>query len=273
MPSVRDLGELEPYLGRRATLHLHFARLRAAARRATLSPRPTPLSRIPVGGLCLKQSPTTPAARRPNESAIPCRPAHLRETHKPGAGKHFAIFRTATFPQVARSVRLDRAAVCFGGAQPHGLHAHPPRLPRQREQPGARAVEAGAPEVLPADGSHVGRRGSYRTAPGYRLAIHRTASFAVTVADANAAQRSEHGAGSADHGMTGTPSVRSRRPNGRAWTRRRPHSHFPRRCDPRSSWRSSGSFGGRCHRCVPSASFPKAFRRSSADRTWCGRAV
>ena len=67
-----------------------------------------------MGGLCLKQSPTPPAARRPNESAIPRRPAHLRETRKPGAGKHFAIFRTATFPQVARSVRLDRAALCFG---------------------------------------------------------------------------------------------------------------------------------------------------------------
>src|SRR5206468_1298426 len=31
MPSVRDQGELEPYLGRRAALHLHFARLRAEA--------------------------------------------------------------------------------------------------------------------------------------------------------------------------------------------------------------------------------------------------
>ncbi len=29
--AVRDLGELEPYLGRRAALHLHFARLRAEA--------------------------------------------------------------------------------------------------------------------------------------------------------------------------------------------------------------------------------------------------
>ena len=33
---------------------------------------------------------------------------------------------------------------------------------------------------------------------GYRLAIHRTASCAVTVADASAAQRREHGAGSAE---------------------------------------------------------------------------
>ena len=51
---------------------------------------------------------------------------------------------------------------------------------------------------------HRARPGSVTDHPGYRLAIHRTASCAVTVADASAAQRREHGAwslhvGRADH--------------------------------------------------------------------------
>ena len=45
---------------------------------------------------------------------------------------------------------------------------------------------------------HRARPGSVTDCPGYRLAIHRTASCAVTVADASAAQRREHGAGSAE---------------------------------------------------------------------------
>ena len=42
------------------------------------------------------------------------------------------------------------------------------------------------------------RPGSVTDRPGYRLAIHRTASCAVTVADGSAAQRREHGAGPAE---------------------------------------------------------------------------
>src|SRR5207244_1194490 len=41
------------------------------------------------------------------------------------------------------------------GADPLGLCAHPPRPPRQRDEAGARAMDAGAPRVLPADGHRV----------------------------------------------------------------------------------------------------------------------
>ena len=42
------------------------------------------------------------------------------------------------------------------GADPLGLRAHQALLPRQPDQPGARAVEAGARRVLQADGHQVG---------------------------------------------------------------------------------------------------------------------
>jgi len=57
----------------------------------------------------------------------------------------------------------DRAVVYFGQADPLGPRAHPPRLPRQRDQPGARGVEAGAPRVLPADGHLAGAPTARRT--------------------------------------------------------------------------------------------------------------
>jgi len=49
----------------------------------------------------------------------------------------------------------DRCRRLLLGAHLVGLRTDPVRPPRQRDQPGARAVEAGAPRGLPQDGHQV----------------------------------------------------------------------------------------------------------------------
>src|SRR6266404_3601393 len=178
--------------------------------------------------------------------------------------------------------REERAVVSVSRSA--RLRAHPPTVTsRQRDQPGTRAVEEKPTRGLPPpDGEpRRGRPGSVTDRPGYRLAIHRTASCLVTVADASAGQRREHGAGSAETvGWRGTLSARSRRPNGRVYTRRRPvgwaapSQRWPRRSS--IAGRSSGtrrSAQGRSTRCARTsdseASGPR--RAPTVASRWTGR--
>src|SRR2546425_3028590 len=180
------------------------------------------------------------------------------------------------------TTREERAVVSVSRSA--RLRAHPPTVTsRQRDQPGTRAVEEKPTRGLPPpDGEpRRGRPGSVTDRPGYRLAIHRTASCLVTVADASAGQRREHGAGSAETvGWRGTLSARSRRPNGRVYTRRRPvgwaapSQRWPRRSS--IAGRSSGtrrSAQGRSTRCTRTsdseASGPR--RSPTVASRWTGR--